>query len=94
MDIKDYKPRRGDDTYRIGDSDDLVVMENIKAIPTGGMCQQNHGIIFICTAGRAQFATISSAWQICRTSNCILSSISTMKTSRFATPISSCCATG
>ena len=64
MDIKDYKPRRGDDTYRIGDSDDLVVMENIKAIPTGGMCQQNHGIIFICTAGRAQFEYDGHAVQL------------------------------
>ena len=64
MDIKDYKPRRGDDTYRLGDSDDLVVMENIKAIPTGGMCQQNHGIIFICTAGRAQFEYDGHAVQL------------------------------
>ena len=55
MDIQDLKPRRGDDTYRIGDSEDLVVMENIGTIPSGGMCSQNHGIIFFCTEGRAQF---------------------------------------
>ncbi len=55
MDIQDLKPRRGDDTYRIGDSDDLVVMENIGAVPSGAVCLQEHGIFFICTEGRAQF---------------------------------------
>ena len=55
MEIMDLRPRRGNDTYRIGDSDDLVVMENIGAVPTGGVCPQNHGIIFFCTEGRAQF---------------------------------------
>ena len=55
MDIQDLKPRRGDDTYRIGDSDDLVVMENIGTIPSGAVCLQEHGVIFICTEGRAQF---------------------------------------
>ena len=55
MDIQDLKPRRGDDTYRIGDSDDLVVMENIGSVPSGGVCLQNHGVIFFCTEGRAQF---------------------------------------
>ena len=55
MDLQDLKPRKGDDTYRIGDSDDLVLMENIGAVPSGGVCLQNHGIIFFCTEGRAQF---------------------------------------
>ena len=55
MDIKDLKPRRGSDTYRIGDSDDLVVMENIGTIPSGAVCLQKHGIFTICTEGRAQF---------------------------------------
>ena len=55
MEIQDLKPRKGDDTYRIGDSDDLVLMENIGAVPSGGVCLQNHGIIFFCTEGRAQF---------------------------------------
>ena len=54
MEIQDLKPRKGDDTYRIGDSDDLVLMENIGAVPSGGVCLQNHGIIFFCTEGRAQ----------------------------------------
>jgi AraC-like DNA-binding protein len=55
MDIQDLKPRRGADTYRIGDSDELVVMENIGTVPSGAICLQHHGIILFCTEGRAQF---------------------------------------
>ncbi len=55
MDLQDLKPRRGDDTYRIGDSDELVVMENVGSVPSGAVCLQEHGIFFICTEGRAQF---------------------------------------
>jgi len=54
MDIQDLKPRRGDDTYRIGDSDELVVMENIGTVPSGVVCLQNHGVIFLIAEGRAQ----------------------------------------
>ena len=54
MDIQDLKPRRGDDTYRIGDSDELVVMENIGSVPSGVICLQNHGVLFFITEGRAQ----------------------------------------
>ena len=64
MDIQDLKPRRGDDTYRIGDSDDLVLMENIGAVPSGGVCLQNHGIIIFCTEGRAQFEYDGNVVQI------------------------------
>jgi len=55
VDVHDLKPRRGDDTYRISDSDDLVVMENIGTVLSGIVCLQEHGIVFICTEGRAQF---------------------------------------
>lgn len=54
MDIQNLKPRRGDDTYRIGDSDELVVMENIGTVPSGVVCLQNHGVLFFITEGRAQ----------------------------------------
>ena len=54
MDIQGLKPRRGDDTYRIGDSDELVVMENIGTVPSGVVCLQNHGVVFFITEGRAQ----------------------------------------
>lgn len=54
MDIQDLKPRRGGDTYRIGDSDELVVMENIGTVPSGVVCLQNHGVLFFITEGRAQ----------------------------------------
>ncbi len=55
MEIQELNPRRGDDTYRIGDSDELVVMEKIGSVPSGAICSHNHGIIFFCTEGRAQF---------------------------------------
>ena len=55
MDIKDLIPRSGNDTYRIGDSDDLVVMESIATVPSGKICLQSHGIIIIVTQGIAQF---------------------------------------
>ena len=55
VDIQDLKPRTGSDTYRIGDSDDLVVMENLGTIPLGSVCLQNHGVLIFCTEGRAQF---------------------------------------
>ncbi len=55
MDIQNLKPRTGSDTYRIGDSDDLVVMENLGTIPLGSVCLQDHGLLIFCTEGRAQF---------------------------------------
>ena len=55
MDIQDLKPRRGDDTYRIGDSDELVVMENFGSLPQGELSLDSHGLIVICTGGMAQF---------------------------------------
>ncbi len=54
MDIKNLIPRRGDDTYRVGDSDELVLMENIGTVPSGVVCLQNHGVLFFITEGRAQ----------------------------------------
>ena len=57
MEAKILTPGRRDSTYRIDDSDDLVVMENIDwaSIPSGKFYTENHRIGFICTAGRAQF---------------------------------------
>ena len=55
MEIKDLKPRQGDDTLRIGDSDELVVMENFGKLPQGKMSLDSHGLIVICTGGMAQF---------------------------------------
>ncbi len=55
VDIQNLKPRTGSDTYRIGDSDDLVVMENLGTIPLGSVCLQDHGVLIFCTEGRAQF---------------------------------------
>ena len=55
------KPRRGDDTLRIDDSDDLVVIEKVGTLPEGGslpeegVYSENHAVIIICTEGMAQF---------------------------------------
>jgi len=55
MEIKDLIPRRGTDTLRIGDSDELVVMENFGVLPHGEPRLNSHGLIVICTKGMAQF---------------------------------------
>ena len=57
MEIKELIPRRGDGTYRLDDSDDLVVIENIDwgGIPSGRFYTENHRVGFVCTGGRAQF---------------------------------------
>ena len=65
MDIKkNLTPPHGDGTYRIGDSDDLVVMENIGTVPSGAICLQEQGIFVICTEGRAQFEYDGAVIQI------------------------------
>ena len=57
MDIKKLTPRHGEGTYRIDDSDDLVVIEDInwEGIPSGRFYTENHRIGLVCTGGRAQF---------------------------------------
>ncbi len=55
MEIQDLKPRKGSDTLRLGDSDELVVMENFGSLPQGEIRLDNHGLIVICTDGMAQF---------------------------------------
>ena len=64
MDLQDLKPRWGKDTYRIGDSDDLVVMESMDSVPSGSICLQDHGILIFCTAGQAQFEYDGTVVQI------------------------------
>ncbi len=54
MDIPSLNPRRGNDTIRFGDSDDLVLMEHIGTLPKGAVKLVNHGIWLLCTEGRAQ----------------------------------------
>ena len=53
--IQNLKPRNGSDTLRLGDSDELVVMENFGSLPKGELSLDSHGLIVICTAGMAQF---------------------------------------
>ena len=54
MDIPSLSPRRGKGTIRIGDSDDLVLMEHLGALPKGAVKLVTHGIWLLCTEGRAQ----------------------------------------
>ena len=55
MEIQNLKPRSGSDTLRLGDSDELVVMENFGSLPQGEIRLENHGLVVICTEGIAQF---------------------------------------
>ena len=55
MEIQNLKPRSGFDTIRLGDSDELVVMENFGSLPKGVLSLDRHGLIVICTEGIAQF---------------------------------------
>ena len=55
MEIQNLKPRSGFDTIRLGDSDELVVMENFGSLPKGKLSLDRHGLIVICTEGIAQF---------------------------------------
>ena len=55
MELENPKPRHGHGTYRIGDSDDLVLVENVTRIPSDRICLQDHGIIILCMAGKIRF---------------------------------------
>lgn len=61
MEIKPLRPRRGEGTLRIDDSDDLVVIEHVgtlaagMSMPESGVYIENHALIIICTEGMAQF---------------------------------------
>lgn len=64
MFIQSLIPRHGDDTLRIGDSEDLVVMENFGALPKGSFRMDKHALITICTEGMAQFDYDGKTYQI------------------------------
>lgn len=53
--IQDLKPQRGEGTYRIGDSDDLVLVENAIMLSTNKICLPEHGVLILCTAGKIRF---------------------------------------
>ena len=64
MDILSLIPRHGKDTLRIGDSDELVVMENFGALPKGPLTMDRHALIIICTDGMAQFDYDGTTFQL------------------------------
>jgi AraC-like DNA-binding protein len=61
MELVPLKPRKGEGTLRIDDSDDFVVIEKVALFPANGMLPEsgvyieNHGVILVCTEGMAQF---------------------------------------
>ena len=64
MDVLSLIPRHGKDTLRIGDSDELVVMENFGHLPKGSLTLDRHALIVICTEGMAQFDYDGKTYQI------------------------------
>ena len=64
MDVLSLIPRDGEDTLRIGDSDELVVMENFNALPKGPLTLNKHALIVICTEGMAQFDYDGNTYQL------------------------------
>lgn len=55
MEMEDLKPRQGHGTYRIGDNDDMVLIENATRISFDRICLQEHGVIILCLAGKIRF---------------------------------------
>ena len=61
MELIPLKPRRGEGTLRINDSDDFVVIENAGQpqlyglLPESGGYIENHSLIIVCTEGMVQF---------------------------------------
>ncbi len=53
--IQNLKPRNGSDTLRLGDSEELVVMENFGSLPKSEIRLDSHGLLVICTEVMAQF---------------------------------------
>ena len=61
MEIKSLTPPKGNGVYRLDDSDDLVLTENVRILTRAGVLPEdkayieNHAVIIICTEGTAQF---------------------------------------
>ena len=53
--VKIASPREGPDTLRLGDGNDLVIIENIRHAPSGAIELERHGIIILVTDGSASF---------------------------------------
>lgn len=54
MELQKLRPPTGSGTYRIGDSDDLVVTEDVDIIPSGNFYMEEYGLVIICKSGKAQ----------------------------------------
>ena len=53
--IHSLTPPKGVNSYRMGDSDDLVMVDKFKYFPPGKSFNGEHGIFFFCTRGMVQF---------------------------------------
>ena len=51
----DSKSFFNDSTYRFGDDDDIIVMENINKVPSEAVSLDKYGILVFCIKGRVQF---------------------------------------
>lgn len=64
MDISEFKPRNDNYTYRLGDSDDLVLMDNVGLAPFESLYTERHGIIIVCMEGTVQLEYDGVAFKI------------------------------
>lgn len=55
IEIHSLTPPKGVNSYRMGDSDDLVMVDKFKYFPPGKSFNGEHGIFFFCTRGMVQF---------------------------------------
>lgn len=55
MEISEFINRVGSDCLRLGDNNEMMVVENFGVIPEGEFRINTHGILIICMEGMAQF---------------------------------------
>ena len=55
MEISEFINRAGSDCLRLGDNNEMMVVENFGVISEGEFRINTHGILIICTEGMAQF---------------------------------------
>lgn len=60
----EVKPPVGNDTYRFGDSDDLILVDNLRLVPADRVYLENYSVVTFVTQGKAQFEYDSVVTQI------------------------------
>ncbi|MCR5351164.1 MAG: AraC family transcriptional regulator [Bacteroidales bacterium] len=64
VDIQEVNPRSGADVLRTYD-DGLVIAGHFAGVPAGPVKTSNHGILILCTAGKAQLDYDGQTFQLC-----------------------------